>query len=214
MKNTAIAICVIGLILAIIITVLVITGEKTLQTGGDGQDQDAPMPERITVKNNEVVVEYSDGTRIKEYVPPEGKVEIVLGKKEVDAPAQTEPSPEVRELSSEFVSADSITAPAVPGVRIIRYAPEINIRTRGFTARPFVGAGYNGKFSPVLGVKLVYLGKIGLGLATTDKEFGLAATYHLQSWMSIVHNLELAVVAGKQYEENSPGVFVGLATTF
>ena len=196
--------------MACIIAILVLTGERKIGTSKENQ----PTPERITVRNNEIVVEYSDGSRIEEYVPPEGRIEIVLDRKEADAPAHAEVVADVSELSGELGVAESITTPDAPVVRIVRYTPEIKIRTRGLTARPFIGAGYNGKFSPLLGIKFAYLGKLGIGLATTNKEYGFAATYRLQGWLAIVHNLELAVVAGKQYTENSPGVFVGLATTF
>jgi hypothetical protein len=49
----------------------------------------------------------------------------------------------------------------------------VDVQRWGFTVKPFFGLGYNGKIQPLLGTRLVYFDRFGLGVSASPETFNL-----------------------------------------
>ena len=86
----------------------------------------------------------------------------------------------------------------------------ITVQNKGFVFRPQIGVGYNGEFSPYIGVKVAYWGNYGLSVGTTRQQAGITISRRIHDMVPFVRNTEFLIMGGIPYKSGDGNIFVGL----
>jgi hypothetical protein len=88
----------------------------------------------------------------------------------------------------------------------------VTIHNRGFTLRPEIGFGYDGKADGYIGIKWAYWNRYSLSVGSTSKQVGIGVARHIDDIVPFTHNAEITVMYGYPYKKSDGSVFVGVKT--
>ena len=173
------------------------------------------LNQKIEILKNSVTVTSTDKTTGKTskketYVPPEGKVEIIMDQSSsivYDQPSQV-----------TYVSSPPLgTTTGYLNNNLNNVSSIVKITDKGFCFRPGIGALYDfdkQELKAQLDVKFGYLKRFS-GIASFDKEYGsIAITRHIDDVMHGIKNIEIGIYAGLTYDTHNSRVTIGMRSNW
>ena len=174
------------------------------------------LNQKIEMGKNNITVTTKDKNtgEIKKkttYVPPEGKVEIIMDQSNsmvYDQPSQV-----------AYVNAPPLGA--TTGYLIHNYSnvatSVIKVTDKGFCFRPGIGALYDfdkQELKAQLDIKFGFVKRFS-GIASFDKEYGsIAITRHIDDVFKTAKNLEIGIYAGLKYDASNSRITIGVRSNF